>query len=223
MTADLESSNTAMPFATSTTNGVSPNQTGDSGGAGLTWSQVENYWIQAGGSPQAAAMAAAVATASSGLDPSITRTNPDGGISIGLWLIPKNGQPPGSTDPLANARAAKELSQNGTDWSQWCVTWSDNNCGQDGGSYLGEGSNALGALGSTNQAYNQFGSAPAGSGTGASSATSASSTTGAPTGSKAHSVLLLGIAVIVIAAIYLLVRRRQATQPAPVEVEEPPA
>lgn len=213
MTADLESSNTAMPFATSTANGVSPNQTGGSSGAGLTWSQVENYWIQAGGSPQAAAMAAAVATASSGLDPAITRSNPDGTTSVGLWLIPKNGQPPGSTDPLANARAAKELSQNGTDWSQWCVTWSDNNCGQDGGSYLGEGSNALGALGSTNQAYNQFGSAPAGSGTGASSATSASSTTGAPTGSKAHTVLLFGLGIIVIAAIYLFIRSRRVEGP----------
>lgn len=223
MTADLESSNTALPFATASTNGASPNQTGSSGGAGLTWSQVENYWIQAGGSPQAASMAAAVATASSGLDPAITRSNPDGTTSVGLWLIPKNGQPPGSTDPLANARAAKELSQNGTDWSQWCVTWSDNNCGQDGGSYLGEGSNALGALGSTNQAYNQFGSAPAGSGTGASSATSASSTTGAPTGSKAHTVLLFGLGIIVIAAIYLFIRSRRVAEPAPVEVEQPPA
>lgn len=185
---------------------------------GLTFDQVQNYWIQAGGNPKAAAMAAAIADASSGLDPGISRTNPDGSTSIGLWLIPKSGQPPGSTDPLANARAALQLSQNGTDWSQWCVAWSDNNCGQDGGTYLGEGANALGVLGGTNEAYNVIGSSPAGSGTGASSATSSTST-GAQGTSSGHSVLLLALLAIVLIVVVIIVRRRtNTTPPEPQEV-----
>lgn len=183
--------------------------------AGITYGDAKNYWIQAGGNPQAAAMAAAVADASSGLDPNITRTNPDGTTSVGLWLIPQNGQPPGSTDPLSNARAAKQLSQNGTDWSQWCVSWSDNNCGQDGGTYLGSGSNALGALGTTNSPYNVIGSTPSGSGVGASAATSSSTTTGASSSkstTKTTVIYIILIALAVAGAIYF--GKRSSQQPA---------
>src|SRR5215472_7499005 len=184
---------------------------------GLTFADVENIWIQAGGNPQAAAMAAAVADASSGLNPASSRSNPDGSQSIGLWLIPKNGMPAGSNDPMANARAAVQLSQNGTDWSQWCVTWSDNNCGQENGTYLGEGSNALASLGQrlTPASYNVIGSSPAGSGAGASTATETSTTTGASTQSKGHSVvLLLALVVIVFLIVYFIRRsREQGTAP----------
>ena len=181
---------------------------------GMTYPQVENTWIQAGGNPQAAAMAAAIADASSGFDPSITRTNPDGSTSVGLWLIPKNGMPPGTTDPMANARAAIQLSSNGSDWKQWCVTWSDNNCGQDQGKYLGEGSNALGSLAQrlTPASYNVIGSSPAGSGVGASSASSPSTTTGSQS-STSHSVLLVGLLAIVFVVVILFVRRRSSSQP----------
>lgn len=184
-----------------------PTQTPSSGG--MTYPEVENVWIQAGGNPQAAAMAAAVADASSGFNPAATRTNPDNTTSVGLWLIPKNGQPPGSIDPASNARAAIQLSNNGTDWQQWCVTWSDNNCGLDGGTYLGEGSNALGSLGQrlTPASYNVIGSAPAGSGTGASSATASSTTTGAQTTSKSHTVLLIIGLVAVLGIVVYAVRR----------------
>ena len=57
----------------------------------MTYADVENTWIQAGGNPQAASMAAAVADASSGFNPGASRTNPDGTVSIGLWLIPQTG------------------------------------------------------------------------------------------------------------------------------------
>lgn len=183
--------------------------------AGLTYPEVENIWIKAGGNPQAAAMAAAVADASSGFDPAATRTNPDGTTSIGLWLIPKNGQPPGSTDPVANARAAIQLSENGANWQQWCVAWSDNNCGEDQGKYLGEGANALASLGQrlTPASYNVIGSSPAGDGTGASAATSASTTTGAPTTSKSHTVLLIAVLAIVVIVVIRVVRKRSAAQP----------
>ena len=175
---------------TSSQTGTSSN---GSSSQGLTFADVENIWIQAGGNPQAAAMAAAVADASSGLDPNVSRTNPDGSTSVGLWLLPKNGVPPGTTDTLANARAAIQLSQNGADWQQWCVAWSDNNCGENSGTYLGEGSNALASLGQrlTPASYNVIGSTPTGSGTGASSATSASATTGTTPSSSSHKATIV--------------------------------
>jgi hypothetical protein len=147
----------------------------------LTMAQVENYWIQAGGNPQAASMAAAIADASSGLNPNATFTNPDGSVGVGLWLIDKNGMPPGSTDPLANARAAVQLSKNGTDWQNWCVAWSDNACGQNSGTYLGDGSNALGAMGGS---YNVAGATPTGDGTSASTASTTTPSTPSVSNSK---------------------------------------
>lgn len=181
--------------------------------SGLSWAAVENYWIQAGGNPQAASMAAAIADASSGLNAQSSRTNPDGSTSVGLWLIPANGSPPGSTDPLANARAAVQLSQNGTDWSQWCVAWSDNNCGENNGTYLGAGSNALMSLQGQQPgaSYNVFGSTPAGSGVGASSATSAAGTL-TPASSSSSLPLLIGGLVIGVIVIIVLTNRKKRGQ-----------
>ena len=176
---------------------------------GLTFAQVENYWIQAGGSPQAAAMAAAVADAESGLNAASQRTNPDGTISIGLWLIPKNGTPAGSTDPLANARAAVQLSQNGTDWTQWCSTWSDNNCGENNGTYLGSGANALMSLATQGGGYNVAGSTPTSIGTSASGATSGL-TGGSTTGGGSKNYLLLGLLLVIVIAVFVLVNRKKA-------------
>lgn len=206
----------------SDTSTTSTNTNGSS--QGLTFADVENYWIQAGGNPQAAAMAAAIADASSGLDPGISRTNPDGTTSVGLWLIPANGTPPGSTDPMANARAAIQLSQNGADWQQWCVAWSDNNCGQQNGTYLGEGSNALASLGQrlSPASYNVIGSTPSGSGTGASTATATSTTTGASTTSTGHKVIVvIGLIVMLLVVIYFIrSSRHQGTAPVATETEE---
>jgi hypothetical protein len=198
---------------------TTPTTSSDSGSGaapstgGLNYDAVENYWLQAGGNAQAANMAAAVASASSGLDPSITRTNPDGTTSVGLWLIPQNGQPPGSTDPLANARAAISLSNNGTDWSQWCVTWSDNDCGQDGGTYLGSGANALAALSSMNGTYNVIGSSVSGTNQGASAATQ--STAPSPTGSSSsgHTLLLIGLLVVIVLVVVYASRKAQSSTP----------
>jgi len=153
----------------------------------MTMAQVESVWIQAGGNPQAASMAAAIADASSGLDPNATFTNPDGSVGVGLWLIDKNGMPPGSTDPLANARAAVQLSKNGTDWQNWCVAWSDNACGQNKGTYLGDGSNALGAMGGN---YNVAGATPTGAGTPAATAVSTTPSTPSVTGNKYFVILV---------------------------------
>jgi Lysozyme like domain len=211
----------AEPAPLPITNSGSP--VSNPGLTGLSFAQVENYWIQAGGSPQSAAMAAAVADAESGLNAGAQRTNPDGTIGIGLWLIPKNGTPPGSTDPLANARAAVQLSQNGTDWTQWCSTWSDNNCGENNGTYLGSGSNALMSLGtqSAGATYNVFGSAPAGSGTSASSATSG--LTGGSTSSNSSSkYLIYGAIVVAVVVIIYLATRKSKKQEGPSEEGTPP-
>jgi len=186
-----------------------PQQTGGA----LTFNQVENYWIKAGGSPQSAAMAAAVADAESGLNPNATRTNPDGTTGVGLWLTPQNGSPPGSTDPLASARVAYQLSNNGTDWTQWCSTWSDNNCGQNGGTYLGSGANALMSLGTQQGpgSYNVFGSTPASTGQGASGATSGL-TTGTSGGTGSHSFLLIGGIILAIILVVYISRKRAGGQ-----------
>lgn len=179
---------------------------------GMTFDQVENAWIQAGGSPQVAAMAAAVADAESGLNPSASRTNPDGTTSVGLWLLPANGTPPGSTDPLANARGAVQLSQNGTDWTQWCSTWSDNNCGQNGGTYLGAGANALMSLGTQASSFSSFGSAPAGNGVGASSATSSSTSTGGTTTSSNKKILVIAVVLVLVGILFYVTKKNQGTE-----------
>lgn len=113
--------------------------------AGITFDEAMNLWVQAGGTPQSAAMAAAVADASSGLDPD-RETEADGVTKRGLFQIASTLGPMSTTDPLANARAAVSLSSGGTNFRKWCAAWSDNACGEDGGTYLGEGSNALSAL-----------------------------------------------------------------------------
>src|SRR6516162_488873 len=200
-----------QPFVASTmpvtmTNMGSP-QSGS--GTGLTFDQVENYWVQAGGNPQAASMAAAVADAESGLNAGASRTNPDGSQGVGLWLLPSNGSPPGSTDPLANARAAVQLSQNGTDWTQWCSTWSDNNCGENNGTYLGSGANALMSLATQGGGYNVAGSTPTSIGPSASGATSGL-TGGSTTGGGSKNYLLLGLLLVIVIAVFVLVNRKKA-------------
>lgn len=114
-------------------------------------------WVKAGGSPQAAAMAAAVADASSGLNPNSSFTDTEGIVHNGLWSIPATQGALATTDPMANARAAIQLSDNGTDWSKWCSSWSDNDCGRSGGTYLGDGSNALASLAQRGGTYNVIG------------------------------------------------------------------
>lgn len=207
--SNMESSNTTTNNSLNgSTVTSSPAVTTSPTSGGLTWDEVENYWIQSGGNPQAASMAAAVADASSGLDASVTRTNPDGSTSVGLWLIPKNGIPPGTTDPVANARAAVQLSRGGTDWSQWCVTWSDNNCGQDGGTYLGSGSNALESLASQGGSYTLPGSAATGSGTSASTAGTAGTATTTKSSSKSYLLLAL-IIIVILGVIWFISRQRE--------------
>lgn len=180
----------------------------------MSYSQVADAWCQAGGNPQAAQMAAAIADATSGMQPGLTRSNTDGTTSVGLWGISNPGVPPGSTDPIANARAAVQQSNNGTDWSQWCVAWSDNNCGQSGGQYLAPGSNALAGLAANinPSSYSVAGSQPAGNGTSASSATG-TTTTGTSSSSGLRIILLLALVALLATAYFL--RHREAGEHEP--------
>lgn len=128
----------------------------------LSYADAMNAWIQAGGNPQAAQMAAAIAVASSGLNPDASATASDGSgiISRGLWQIPSTFNALSTNDPVANARAAIQVSSNGTDWHSWKAAWSDNAGGSNGGQYLGSGANAVAALQQNGGSYNLVGGSP---------------------------------------------------------------
>jgi hypothetical protein len=183
---------------------------------GMTYNQVENVWIQAGGNPQAAAMAAAVADASSGLNPNAQNNNPDGSTSRGLWQISSVLGALSTKDPLANARAAIQMSNNGSDWSGWCSTWSDNNCGINKGTYLGDGANALASLAGRlgTGSYNVAGAAPSGAGySGSGTIANAAGTPAASTGS--NKLLLVAGLLAVIGIVIYAAKQRRSTSVAP--------
>jgi hypothetical protein len=103
-------------------------------GSGVTkysYAQLEQIWIQNGGSVTTAPMAAAIAMAESGGD----SNSHSGTDDWGLWQINKGG--PAMLDPAANARTAVQMSQNGQNWRPWCTAYADAACGTRGGAYLG--------------------------------------------------------------------------------------
>jgi hypothetical protein len=85
-------------------------------GGTLNCAGLERLWESAGGSPSAAFTAAEIAMAeSSGRQYAASATS-----DVGYWQI--NAPVWGSlatTDPLGNARAAVQISHDGTDWSPW--------------------------------------------------------------------------------------------------------
>lgn len=83
-----------------------------------TNAQLQALWIQAGGDPTKAAVAAAIAMAESGGN--ANARNPSTG-SIGYWQINPQAHPPSqaTADPLGNARAAVAISNNGRNWQPW--------------------------------------------------------------------------------------------------------
>ena len=87
-------------------------------GGTLSCSGLEALWEAAGGSPGAAFMAAEIATAESSGQQNSTDYNSNGTVDRGYWQI--NSIWPGSTyDPMGNARAAVQISNNGTNWGPW--------------------------------------------------------------------------------------------------------
>jgi LysM repeat protein len=76
---------------------------------------LEQLWVQAGGSPGAAVMAADIAMAESGGNPNaISPTN-----DYGLWQINGSHGSLATLNPQANARSAVIVSSNGTNWNPW--------------------------------------------------------------------------------------------------------
>lgn len=92
-----------------------------------TYAQLEQIWINNGGSKATAPVAAAIAEAESSGNSAATSSNPDGGTNAGLWQLDTKGVGAGYSvaqlqDPNLNATVAVNGSSGGTDWSDW-ATW----------------------------------------------------------------------------------------------------
>jgi hypothetical protein len=85
----------------------------------FSFSQLEQLWIQNGGSVAAAPMAAAIAMAESGGNASATDNDPNGTTDRGLWQINTVNGALSTYDTNQNARAAIQLSNNGANWNPW--------------------------------------------------------------------------------------------------------
>lgn len=97
----------------------------------LSYSQLEQLWIDNGGDPFSAPIAAAIALAESGGHTDSINNNPaTGDYSVGLWQINYYGPlmagrtrmfgpPSQQTDPNANARDAIKISNNGRNFQPW--------------------------------------------------------------------------------------------------------
>lgn len=114
------------------------------GATTYNYAQLEQIWISAGGNPQAAATAAAVAMAESGGNPNAVSPTND----YGLWQINIVHGSQATLDVMGNARAAVAISNNGTNWGPWCSGWADPNanCGKYMGPTLQPGSRAASFL-----------------------------------------------------------------------------
>lgn len=96
-------------------------------GIQYSYAQLEQIWINAGGNPQNANIAAAVAMAESSGNPNAISASND----YGLWQINIVHGSQATLDVMNNARAAVAISNGGQDWGPWCTCWVDPNanCG----------------------------------------------------------------------------------------------
>jgi hypothetical protein len=76
---------------------------------------LEELWGAAGGNPAAAFTAAEIAMAESGGNPDAVSPTDD----YGLWQVNGSHGPLATLNPQANARAAVQISGDGTNWSPW--------------------------------------------------------------------------------------------------------
>lgn len=111
----------AAPLAGSTTGSTTSTISGSAptNAAHYTYAQLEQLWVQAGGNAASAPMAAAIAMAESGGDSGATDNDADGSVDRGLWQINSSHGSLSTYNPLANAKAAVEISGNGTNWDPW--------------------------------------------------------------------------------------------------------
>ena len=84
-----------------------------------TYSQLETVWISNGGNKVVAPLAAAIAMAESSGNSDATHTNTNGSIDRGLWQINSTWGNLSTTDVNANAKAAIQISKNGSNWTPW--------------------------------------------------------------------------------------------------------
>jgi hypothetical protein len=89
------------------------------GGGSLSCSGLEALWESAGGSSGAAFMAAEIARAESSGRQYATDNNTNGSTDRGFWQINSIHGALSTYDPAGNARAAVELSGDGTNWNAW--------------------------------------------------------------------------------------------------------
>lgn len=94
---------------------VQPQSQSSAGGGTLSCSGLEQLWDEAGGNPQDAFMAAEIAMAESGGRQYALSPTDD----FGYWQINASNGALATFNPLGNARAAIDLSGNGTNWSAW--------------------------------------------------------------------------------------------------------
>lgn len=80
---------------------------------------LQKLWIQNGGSPSKAPLAAAVALAESGGNPIASNHNTDGSIDRGLWQINSVHGAQSTFDVNQNVKAAIAISNNGANWNPW--------------------------------------------------------------------------------------------------------
>jgi len=88
-------------------------------GGTLSCSGLEALWESAGGSPSTAFMAAEIATAESGGHQDATDDDGNGSVDRGYWQINSIWGAGSTYDAAGNARAAVQISDDGTNWSPW--------------------------------------------------------------------------------------------------------
>jgi hypothetical protein len=85
----------------------------------LSCSQLESLWEQAGGDPAHAFLAAEVAKAESGGRQYAVNQNTNGSTDRGYWQVNSTWGALSTFDPLGNAKAAVQISGDGTNWTPW--------------------------------------------------------------------------------------------------------
>ena len=96
----------------------------------LSCSGLEALWESAGGSPGAAFMAAEIARAESSGRQHATDDDGNGTVDRGYWQVNSIHGALSTYDPAGNARAAVQISDDGTNWSPWVTYQTDAYQGQ---------------------------------------------------------------------------------------------